>query len=147
MPPKPEPLSAICYPEPEMSMPAVRSSALMLMFAIAANCALAGEMLAPGHSPSARSECDTQSSSSVEPQMARVIYHDGRAAPVSVPVMPRAAASMMADADADADADAVAADTRSTAGGGLQMPAPDPIVPQKPRNGLRWQSVLPGSIK
>ena len=40
-----------------------------------------------------------------------------------------------------------AADTPDAAPATPRLPSAEPAVPQKPRNGLRWQSVLPGSIK
>lgn len=73
---------------------------------------------------------------------ARVIFHDGSHAPVSVPVTPRD--------DSASAASSVAASTTSSGsvsgGGGAAMVLPS-AEPSKPRTGPRWQTFLPGSLK
>lgn len=87
----------------------------------------------------ARQDCDIPPSAAAE---ARVIYHDGQLAPVSVPVDARGAVS---DEPASPGTEVV---ETSRGAGSVNLPSADPAVPAKPRGGgLRWQSVLPGSIK
>ncbi len=72
---------------------------------------------------------------------ARVIFHDGSHAPVSVPVTPR---------DEHAETTPTATTTASTGaasgGGGAAIVLPS-AEPAKPRIGPRWQTFLPGSLK
>lgn len=83
-----------------------------------------------------RQDCDTPASS-----RARVIYHDGQSAPISVPVDSRSLVSDSADTGPESSASAAPA-------AAVSLPSAEPSVPQRPRGGgLRWQSVLPGSIK
>lgn len=82
-----------------------------------------------------RQDCDITPASS----SARVIYHDGQSAPISVPVDSRALVSDSAESGPESSGRAAAA---------VSLPSAEPSVPQRPRGGgLRWQSVLPGSIK
>jgi hypothetical protein len=84
-----------------------------------------------------RQDCDIAPGSS-----ARVIYHDGQSAPISVPVDSRALVS-----DGDSSESSPESGTPSPAAS-VSLPSAEPSVPQRPRGGgLRWQSVLPGSIK
>lgn len=124
---------------------------LLLGLACMATSALADDfMLGPGrimNGPDRAADCDT---SPAEPAAssgatARVIYHDGHNAPVSVPVTPRSAGG--ASGTVSADRTTTTADTTETTPNTVRLPSAEPAVPQKPRNGLRWQSVLPGSIK
>lgn len=119
---------------------------LLLGLALTATSALADDfMLGPGRimsDPVRSADCDN---TPAEPAAssgatARVIYHDGQNAPVSVPVTPRGGVGAGASV-------ANAADTPDAAPTTPRLPSAEPAVPQKPRNGLRWQSVLPGSIK
>lgn len=120
---------------------------LLLVLALTATTALADDfMLGPGRimSDPVRSSADCDNSPA-EPAAssgatARVIYHDGQNAPVSVPVNPRGGVGAGATVS-------TAADTPDAAPATPRLPSAEPAVPQKPRNGLRWQSVLPGSIK
>lgn len=85
-----------------------------------------------------RQDCDIQPGTAATP--ASVIYHDGQRAPVSVPMD-----GAVVGEDVATTADSPRA---STAGGPVVLPSAEAAVPQKPRGGgLRWQSVLPGSIK
>lgn len=121
-----------------------RSLILLLGLAVLAGTCHADEYLlgnaAPGNVALAQSrqDCDIQPASS-----ARVIYHDGQSAPVSVPVDARGR---------------VGEDVATTPGGNRSsgsdsaaapsLPSADAVAAPKPRGGgLRWQSVLPGSIK
>ena len=85
-----------------------------------------------------RQDCDIAPGSS-----ARVIYHDGQSAPISVPVDSQGVVgeeARMVDASPESAGAATAVP--------VTLPSADPAVPQRPRGGgLRWQSVLPGSIK
>lgn len=67
----------------------------------------------------------------------RVIFHDGSHPPVSVPMTPRKNDDTLDTADIDA------ASTDSPSHGG----ASEPIAPYRPRQGLRWQTFLPGAMK
>lgn len=88
----------------------------------------------------ARQDCDIPPSAAAE---ARVIYHDGQMAPVSVPVDARGAVSDEPTTPAGTE---VVETSRGA--GSVNLPSADPAIPAKPRGGgLRWQSVLPGSIK
>jgi hypothetical protein len=121
---------------------------LMLGHALLAGSACADDFMlgaAPGGAVLAQSrqDCDIAPS---EPAPARVIYHDGQRAPVSVPVESR---TVVGDDVTTPDATA-ATESTGTAGtaAAVSLPSAEPAVPQKPRGGgLRWQSVLPGSIK
>lgn len=96
---------------------------------------------APGGAALARSRqnCDIQPAAS----SARVIYHDGQRAPVSVPMDARGSVSDEVSANDRQDEAASNAPARA-----VTLPSAEATVPQKPRGGgLRWQSVLPGSIK
>ena len=130
-----------------MGTPAI-TPVLLLALALTATSALADDfMLGPGRvmSEPARAAADCDTNTAEEPAAssgatARVIYHDGQNAPVSVPVNPRGGVGAGATVSTGGDTpDARPATPR--------MPSAEPAVPQKPRNGLRWQSVLPGSIK
>ncbi|TDR41103.1 hypothetical protein DFR29_11115 [Tahibacter aquaticus] len=86
-----------------------------------------------------RQDCDIPPSSTAQ---ARVIYHDGQQAPISVPVDSRAVVSDDISTPGGDSAEL------SRGAGSVNLPSAEPAVPQKPRGGgLRWQSVLPGSIK
>lgn len=132
------------------------SRILLLGLALVATTALADDfMLGPGRFMSdADSRDNTSPVESVAPATGatRVIYHDGHNAPVSVPVNPRgidgtaAGSTSGADSTTATPATADAADNSASATP-TRLPSAEPSVPQKPRNGLRWQSVLPGSIK
>jgi hypothetical protein len=85
-----------------------------------------------------RQDCDIQPAAS-----ARVIYHDGQRAPVSVPMDARGALS-----DDVATMDSPGESAASAPAATVTLPSAEAAIPQKPRGGgLRWQSVLPGSIK
>lgn len=112
---------------------------LMLCLAVLAGASHADEFLLGSSAPGgvalaqSRQDCDIQPTAD-----ARVIYHDGQSAPVSVPVDARGT---------------VGEQIATTPGGNSAVPAAslpsiDAVAPSKPRGGgLRWQSVLPGSIK
>lgn len=83
-----------------------------------------------------RPDCDIPSSGD-----ARVIYHDGQSAPVSVLLDARGAVS-------DEIGATNGSDVADSGGAPVVLPSAEAAIPQKPRGGgLRWQSVLPGSIK
>lgn len=113
---------------------------LLLSLAFLAGASHADEYLLGGSTPGgvalaqSRQDCDIQPAAS-----ARVIYHDGQSAPVSVPVDARGTVGeQVATTPGGADAATPAA----------SLPSTDVVAPPKPRGGgLRWQSVLPGSIK
>ena len=131
---------------------------LTLVLALTATTAFADDfMLGPGRimsdpvRPSADCDNNPAEPAASSGATARVIYHDGQNAPVSVPVNPRGidgtpGAASGADSTTGGAGTADAADTASPASS-PRLPSAEPSVPQKPRNGLRWQSVLPGSIK
>lgn len=85
-----------------------------------------------------RQDCDTQPTAS----STRVIYHDGQRAPVSVPMDTRA--SVSGDV---APIQTPGGSAGSAPAAALTLPSADAAIPQKRGGGLRWQSVLPGSIK
>lgn len=119
-----------------------QSLILALSFALMSSAACADDFMiaaVPGGVALAQSrqDCDIAPGSS-----ARVIYHDGQSAPISVPVDSRALVSDAAGAEASPES-GVAAPAAT-----ISLPSAEPSVPQRPRGGgLRWQSVLPGSIK
>lgn len=81
-------------------------------------------------------DCDVPSTGN-----ASVIYHDGQSAPVSVPLDALGAVS-------DGIGSVAGSDTADSSGAPVTLPSAEAAIPQKPRGGgLRWQSVLPGSIK
>lgn len=81
-------------------------------------------------------DCDVPSTGN-----ASVIYHDGQSAPVSVPLNALGAVS-------DEIGSVGGSDTADSSGAPVTLPSAEAAIPQKPRGGgLRWQSVLPGSIK
>jgi hypothetical protein len=120
----------------------------LLVLALTTTSALADDfMLGPGRvmsAPRASADCDTgnpaEEPAASSGATARVIYHDGQNAPVSVPVNPRGGVGAGATVS-------TVSNTPDAAPTTPRMPSAEPAVPQKPRNGLRWQSVLPGSIK
>jgi len=100
-----------------------------------------GGNAAPGAAVLAQSrqDCDIQPAAA----SARVIYHDGQRAPVSVPMDARGSLS-----DDVATADTPGESAASAPAAAVTLPSAEAAIPQKPRGGgLRWQSVLPGSIK
>lgn len=122
-----------------------RSLILLLGLTLLASASHADEFMLGSSAPGgvalaqSRQDCDIQPASS-----ARVIYHDGQRAPVSVPV----------DARGSVGEDVTTPAGGNTAGGGDStaaapaLPSTEAVAPPKPRGGgLRWQSVLPGSIK
>lgn len=132
------------------------SRILLLGFALVATTALADDfMLGPGRFMSdadTRDNTSPMESTAPASGTARVIYHDGHNAPVSVPVNPRGIDGAAAGGSTGADSTTAATATADTADSAVsttptRLPSAEPSVPQKPRNGLRWQSVLPGSIK
>lgn len=117
-----------------------RSLILLLSLALLAGVSHADEYLlgssAPGNVALAQSrqDCDIQPAAN-----ARVIYHDGQSAPVSVPVDARGAVGERAATTPGGDSGTASTSLPSSA---------DTVSNPKPRGGgLRWQSVLPGSIK
>lgn len=122
-----------------------RTLILLLALAVLAGACHADDFMlgaaAPGGVASARSRqnCDIQPAAS----SARVIYHDGQRAPVSVPMDTRGSVSDEVSATDTQDEPATSAPARA-----VTLPSAEAAVPQKSRGGgLRWQSVLPGSIK
>lgn len=123
-----------------------RTLILLLALAVLASAChaddfmLGGASAAPGGVALAQSrqDCDIPPTSS-----ARVIYHDGQRAPVSVPMDVRGSVS-----DDVATIEVPGESAASTPARTITLPSAEAAVPQKPRGGgLRWQSVLPGSIK
>jgi len=119
-----------------------RSLILLLGLALLAGTSHADEYLLGGSAPGnvalaqSRQDCDIQPASS-----ARVIYHDGQSAPVSVPVdaRGRVGEDVATTPGSNRGSDSAAAPS---------LPSADAVAAPKPRGGgLRWQSVLPGSIK
>jgi hypothetical protein len=118
---------------------------LLLGLAVLAGVSHADDfMLGGGSAPGgvalaqSRQDCDIQPTAA----SARVIYHDGQRAPVSVPMDARGS---VGDDVASTEG---AGDTAPASGAAVTLPSAEAAVPQKPRGGgLRWQSVLPGSIK
>lgn len=118
---------------------------LLLALALLAGACHADDFMlgaaAPGGAALARSRqnCDIQPAASSP----RVIYHDGQRAPVSVPMDTRGSVSDDVAAADSADEPSTGAPARA-----VPLPSAEAAVPQKSRGGgLRWQSVLPGSIK
>ncbi|HVH33747.1 hypothetical protein ACFJIW_01005 [Tahibacter sp. UC22_41] len=124
-----------------------RSLFLLLLLALLAGVSHADDFMLGAAAPGgvalaqSRQDCDIQPGS----VNARVIYHDGQSAPVSVPMDSRGA---VADTVSSTEA-AVPESSGSNSGGApVTLPSAEAVIPQKPRGGgLRWQSVLPGSIK
>ncbi|WP_313919234.1 hypothetical protein [Tahibacter sp.] len=122
-----------------------RTLILLLALAVLAGACHADDfMLGGGAAPGgvalaqSRQDCDIPPTSS-----ARVIYHDGQRAPVSVPMDARGSVS-----DDVATIGTPAESASSAPASAVSLPSAEAAVPQKPRGGgLRWQSVLPGSIK
>lgn len=126
-----------------MNQPRLLRLALLTALSLAAT-AQADSLLprAAGASSAADTGCTgALVAGSVMKGEARVIFHDGSHAPVSVPVTPR-----------DDSVVATAAETTSTStgavsgGGGAAIVLPS-AEPTKPRVGPRWQTFLPGSLK
>lgn len=122
-----------------------RSLILLLGLILLAGTSHADEYLLGGSAPGgvalaqSRQDCDIQPASS-----ARVIYHDGQSAPVSVPVDAR---GRVGD-DVATTPGGTRGSSGSDAAAAPSLPSPDSVAAPKPRGGgLRWQSVLPGSIK
>jgi hypothetical protein len=124
-----------------------RSLILLLGLALLAGVSHADDFMLGVAAPSgvalaqSRQDCDIQPAAA----NARVIYHDGQSAPVSVPMDARGAV-----ADNASSSDPAVADGGSSTGSAaaVTLPSAEAAIPQKPRGGgLRWQSVLPGSIK
>lgn len=123
-----------------------RSLILLLALALLAGACHADDfMLGGGAAPGgvalaqSRQDCDIQPAAS----NASVIYHDGQRAPVSVPMDARGSVS-----DDVATTEAPGESAAGAPAGTVTLPSAEAAVPQKPRGGgLRWQSVLPGSIK
>ncbi|HSX58701.1 MAG TPA: hypothetical protein VLF18_00745 [Tahibacter sp.] len=116
-----------------------RSLILLLGLAFLAGASHADEYLLGNPAPGgvalaqSRQDCDIQPGGN-----ARVIYHDGQSAPVSVPV----------DARGTVGEENVATVPGGDNAPSSSLPSVDAVTPPKPRGGgLRWQSVLPGSIK
>jgi len=119
-------------------------TALIACAAGASACA-EGLMLAKGRPLSP--ELDTGADAPM-----RVIFHDGSHAPVSVPMTPNATSRMTDGSASDtsddpgntmADADPPVDGASTPIGGGPS----EPITPYRPRQGVRWQTFLPGSLK
>jgi hypothetical protein len=120
-----------------------RSFILLLGLALLAGTSHADEFLLGSSAPAgvalaqSRQDCDIQPAAS-----ARVIYHDGQSAPVSVPVDARGS---VGEEVATSTGGSGSSDSTAAA---PSLPSAESVAPPKPRGGgLRWQSVLPGSIK
>lgn len=122
-----------------------RTLILLLALAVLAGACHADDFMLGGGAPpggvalaQSRQDCDIPPTSS-----ARVIYHDGQRAPVSVPMDARGSVS-----DDVATIGTPPESASSAPASAVTLPSAEAAVPQKPRGGgLRWQSVLPGSIK
>lgn len=124
-----------------------RTVILLLGLALLSGISHADDFMLGGNAPGAavlaqsRQDCDIQAGNAAQ---ARVIYHDGQRAPVSVPMD----GAIVGEESAAVEAAPAATGTAAATAAPLALPSAEPAIPQKPRGGgLRWQSVLPGSIK
>lgn len=120
----------------------MRSLILLLSLAFVAGVSHADDFMLGGAVSGGMALAQTRPDCDIQPGgSARVIYHDGQSAPVSVPLDARGTVS-------DEVGTAIAGETADSSVPAMTLPSAEPAIPQKPRGGgLRWQSVLPGSIK
>lgn len=125
-----------------------RSLILLLGLALLAGVSHADDFMLGAAAPGGVALAQTRQDCDIQPAAAnaRVIYHDGQSAPVSVPMDARGAVADTASSNEPAIAEGGGSSTGSAAA--VTLPSAEAAIPQKPRGGgLRWQSVLPGSIK